>query len=102
MLSKPRKVNQKLRKTLAHYNRNLRAQVHSFTKSHRGVQTWVVDTTPAFNKAIRNPTKFGAPDATCENPDGKSCLWFNDYHPGYAINVLVAEEVAQVVGAPFF
>lgn len=55
----------------------------------------IVDTAGPFNRALESPTAYGAPNATCYNSDGKSCLWFNDYHPGVAINELVAEAVAD-------
>jgi hypothetical protein len=32
--------------------------------------------------------------ASCWNEDGVTCLWFNDYHPGLAIQDAVARAVA--------
>lgn len=63
----------------------------------------IVDTQAPFNTAIDNPTKYGSRDATCYNSDGKTCLWFNDYHPGMAIHELVAQGVVGAwKGAAFF
>ncbi|KAK1760285.1 hypothetical protein QBC47DRAFT_427356 [Echria macrotheca] len=80
---------------IAKYNDALAARLAAFITAHPGVTATLVDTSVPFNKALDNPTKYGAPNATCYNGDGVSCLWFNDYHPGVAINRLVAEEVAR-------
>lgn len=50
-----------------------------------------VDTQAPFNTAINNPTAYGAPNAVCYNANGVSCLWWNNYHPGQAIQKLVAQ-----------
>ncbi|KAH6661444.1 fungal cellulose binding domain-containing protein [Plectosphaerella plurivora] len=87
---------------IARYNQLLAKHLAEFKSSHADVKTWLIDTATAFNKALSNPKQYGAPDGTCYNSDGKSCLWWNDYHPGIAIQKLVAEELAATVGAPFF
>ena len=76
------------------YNAAVVARLGVFRTAHPDVEAVYVDTAPAFNEALGNPKKYGAPDATCYNGNGVSCLWFNDYHPGVAINRLVAEAVA--------
>ncbi|KAK1828693.1 cellulose-binding GDSL lipase acylhydrolase [Podospora conica] len=80
---------------IAKYNAALVARLEAFRAAHPAVEAVYVDTAPAFNEALGNPKKYGSPDATCYNGDGVSCLWFNDYHPGVAINRLVAESVAS-------
>jgi phospholipase/lecithinase/hemolysin len=62
----------------------------------------LVDASAAYYEALDDPARFGAPDDMCENLDGKSCLWWNNYHPGMAIHRLLGAEVARVVGAPWF
>ncbi|EXM14401.1 SGNH hydrolase superfamily [Fusarium oxysporum f. sp. vasinfectum] len=89
-------------KAIAVYNNLLSQHLKDFKAAHSDVKTWLIDTTASFNKALDAPTQYGAPDATCYNGDGKSCLWFNDYHPGVAIQKLVAQKVATTVGMPFF
>ncbi|GKT49736.1 acetylesterase [Colletotrichum spaethianum] len=84
------------------YNELVSSNLAAFKAKNAGITSWIVDTTPAFDKAINNPTAYGAPDATCYNADGVSCLWFNDYHPGVQIQKLVAQAVAQTVGVPWF
>ena len=79
------------------YNKLLLKGVQDF-KGNEGVTAWVFDTSVPFLKAIGDPKSYGAKDATCYNGDGVSCLWFNDYHPGQAIHMLVAEGVAALVG----
>jgi len=89
-------------KVIAQYNVLLAARLASFSSANSGVTGKVVDTSVPFNTAIANPTAYGAPDATCYNSDGMSCLWFNDYHPGIAINKLVAQAVADAWKGSFF
>ncbi|KAF4978453.1 hypothetical protein FZEAL_5178 [Fusarium zealandicum] len=84
-----------LAKDIKLYNSLLTSKLKAFKKANSGVKALLVDTSIAFNKAINKPTAYGSPDATCYNEDGVSCLWFNNYHPGVAINRLVAEEVAK-------
>lgn len=64
------------------FNALLSDRLKEFVASHTGSKGWVVDTQKPFNQAISDPTKYGSKDATCYNSDGKSCLWYNDYHPG--------------------
>jgi phospholipase/lecithinase/hemolysin len=89
-------------KAIALYNSLLSHRLEDFKAAHSDVKTWLIDTSVPFDKALDAPTQYGAPDATCYNGNGNSCLWFNDYHPGVAIQKLVAEEVATTVGMPFF
>ncbi|KNB10584.1 hypothetical protein FOXG_10745 [Fusarium oxysporum f. sp. lycopersici 4287] len=89
-------------KAIKLYNSKLASKLSAFKKANSGVKTLLVDTSVSFKKAINNPKAYGAPDATCYNSDGKSCLWFNDYHPGIAINQLVAEQVANELEANGF
>ncbi|KAK0611943.1 hypothetical protein B0T14DRAFT_439719, partial [Immersiella caudata] len=84
------------------YNAAIAKRLEAFKEAHRGVEAVIVDTAAPFNKALENPTEYGAPNATCYNGNGVSCLWFNDYHPGVAINKLVAEAVAAEWKGSFF
>jgi phospholipase/lecithinase/hemolysin len=88
--------------TIDEYNTELAARLAAFSSKNTGVTAKIVDTAAPFNKAINNPTAYGAPNATCYNSDGTSCLWFNNYHPGIAINKLVAEAVAEAWEGSFF
>ncbi|KAB5583628.1 hypothetical protein GE09DRAFT_1182287 [Coniochaeta sp. 2T2.1] len=87
---------------IAEYNALLATRLAAFKAANPGVKANVVDTAVPFNKAINNPTAYGAPDATCFAADGNTCLWFNDYHPGIAINKLVAAAVADAWRGSFF
>lgn len=84
------------------YNNLLTSRLAAFKSANTGVTAQIVDTAAPFNTAIANPTAYGSPDATCYNSDGVSCLWFNDYHPGIAINKLVAQAVAAAWKGTFF
>lgn len=88
--------------TLATYNDFLSSKLATFESENSGVSSWIVNTSVPFYEALNDPTAYGAPNATCYNSDGVSCLWFNDYHPAVAIQGLVAEAVAETVGAPWF
>lgn len=88
--------------SIVKYNDAIASRLAAFKTKNSGVTAKVVDTIAPFNTALDNPTKYGSPDAACYNEDGKSCLWFNDYHPGVAINELVAEAVADAWKGSFF
>lgn len=87
---------------IVQYNDLLAHRLQDFTARNPGTVGKVVNTSIAFYKAIDDPEAYGAPNATCWNSDGTSCLWFNNYHPGIAINKLVAEEVAAAWKGSFF
>ena len=83
---------------VTYFNGLLTAAAASFKSAHSGSTVYVYNTTTPFMTAIDNPTAYGAPNATCYNGDGVSCLWFNDYHPGQAIHNLVAQGIAALTG----
>lgn len=87
---------------IAKYNAAIATRLVAFTTKNSDITAKIVDTIAPFNKALDNPTAYGAPNATCYNEDGKSCLWFNDYHPGIWINRLVAKAVADAWAGTFF
>ncbi|KAH1363444.1 hormone-sensitive lipase HSL [Aspergillus fumigatus] len=87
---------------IAKYNNLIATYLAQFKSKNSGVTATVVDTQAPFNQALDNPTAYGAPDATCYNSDGTSCLWFNDYHPGIAIQDLTAQAVASALKELFF
>jgi phospholipase/lecithinase/hemolysin len=79
------------------YNNLIASYFANFKSKNSGVSATIVDTQPPFNKALDNPTAYGATNATCYNSDGTTCLWFNDYHPGIAIHNLTAQAVASAL-----
>ena len=80
------------------YNNLLESAISSFKSSNSGTTTYVLDTSVPFLTAINNSTAYGAPNNSCYNSDGVSCLWWNNYHPGQAIHKLVAAAIAALVG----
>lgn len=76
----------------------------SFIASHSGTKAEVVDTVAVFDKLLADPASYGAGQngASCYNGDGKSCLWWNDYHPALAIHKAVGEAVALKFKGSFF
>lgn len=83
---------------VAHYNVLLQTASDAFPANNPGSTTIVVDTQNPFNVMLDNPTAYGAPNASCFNSDGTSCLWWNNYHPGFEIQELVGDTVAVDVG----
>jgi phospholipase/lecithinase/hemolysin len=102
MLSQPADARALEASAIAQYNDLLTSRLVAFSAANPAVTGKVVDTSVPFDTAIDNPQAYGAPDATCYAADGNSCLWFNDYHPGVAINRLVAAAVAGKWRGMFF
>lgn len=82
------------------YNAQLASRLATFKSSHSGVTAQLFDTTATFTTVLDNPTAYGAPDATCVNGDGTSCIWADTYHPGLVVHELLAE--ALVAAVDFF
>ncbi|KAI1339000.1 hypothetical protein F5Y15DRAFT_416310 [Xylariaceae sp. FL0016] len=84
------------------FNSALSTAVSSFQSSNTDVGVAaVVDSWPAFEAAINDPSAYGAPDSTCTNTDGVSCLWYDTIHPGTAIQDLLAQAVADALSGSF-
>ncbi|KAI9642487.1 hypothetical protein NHQ30_009292 [Ciborinia camelliae] len=87
---------------IAAYNNELNSQVAAFKSANTDVTTHVFDTQIPFNTALNDPTTYGAKSSTCYDADGTTCLWWNNLHPGQAIQKLVAEGVAEQLSGTFF
>lgn len=61
------------------FNDHITSKLRAFKKANRQAKITLVDTSRAFNTAVKNPTAYGAPDALCINPDGVSCV-SHSYH----------------------
>jgi phospholipase/lecithinase/hemolysin len=75
------------------YNSLLATYLSRFLSSNTHSRAKLIHTRRPFDTAINNPTAYGAPNATCVNWDGTSCLWRDPYHPGVAIQNLTAQHV---------
>ncbi|EAW11689.1 uncharacterized protein ACLA_093880 [Aspergillus clavatus NRRL 1] len=102
MLSQGKDVTSLEAAVIKQYNDLIAKNLKQFKKKNSGITAKIVDTHAPFNTALDNPTAYGAKNATCFNEDGKSCLWFNDYHPGIAIHDLTAQAVASAWKDTFF
>ncbi|KAL2015160.1 hypothetical protein VTK56DRAFT_6192 [Thermocarpiscus australiensis] len=102
MLAEPVESQEAEAAAIDKYNNAIASRLQAFKTKNGGVVATIVDTAVPFNTALDNPTAYGAPDATCYNSDGESCLWFNNYHPGIEINRLVAKAVADAWKGSFF
>lgn len=89
--------------TISDYNSAMEIKLMSFKAANTNiVSAEVVDTHPIFNVALANPSAYGAADATCYNSDGTTCLWWDNYQPGYQIHRLVAQAVTESMERTFF
>ncbi|KAH8660175.1 carbohydrate esterase family 16 protein [Xylariales sp. PMI_506] len=80
------------------FNDLLHHGLKQFRSEYPGSKVWLLDTQPIFDKALDDPSAYGAADATCYNSNGLTCLWWNDFHPGQAIHGLVAQAVSELTG----
>lgn len=69
-----------LKAAIASYNKLLKSRLAAFT-ARRAIKAKIVDTHVPFNEALNNPQKYGSPNATCWNQDGKSCVSHVYAHP---------------------
>lgn len=84
------------------YNTDLVSNFATFKSSYSGVTGTVFNTSDAFWTVIDNPTAYGASsDTTCSNTDGTTCVWYDNYHPGQAIQKLVAEGLVSALSGIF-
>ncbi|KAI0430057.1 carbohydrate esterase family 16 protein [Xylaria sp. FL1042] len=79
------------------YNAALATRLATFKSTYGDVTAQLFDTTSTFETVLDNPTAYGAPDATCVNGDGTSCIWADTYHPGLVIHELLAEALVKAV-----
>lgn len=86
-----------LRSDIDGYNAQISERLTAFKGANSGTTGQVFDTASYFETAIKDPAAYGAPDATCTNSDGVSCLWYDTYHPGQAIHELVAQGLGDAL-----
>ncbi|KAF2707597.1 carbohydrate esterase family 16 protein [Pleomassaria siparia CBS 279.74] len=91
-----------LRANITAYNNDLVTRMATFKAANPGVTGTVFNTSASFWAALDSPSKYGAADATCANADGTTCLWYDNYHPGQAIQKLVAENFVEALTGTFF
>ncbi|KAK3314304.1 GDSL lipase/esterase [Apodospora peruviana] len=84
------------------FNSQLATRLATFATQNANVTAVVVESAGPINAAISNPKQYQASDATCQNRNGKSCLWWDNLHPGTAIHKLLAEAVATAFKGSFF
>ncbi|KAL4863792.1 hypothetical protein BDV12DRAFT_201726 [Aspergillus spectabilis] len=86
-----------LKAAIGTWNTRLAEKARDLAEAHPDAVVKVIDTQPAFNDLL----DAGGEAADCWNADGVTCLWFNDYHPGLAIQDAVAQAVAGAWGGFF-
>ncbi|KAJ8065015.1 hypothetical protein OCU04_007318 [Sclerotinia nivalis] len=88
--------------SIAAWNALVKSTATEFQSERSGTIVTVIDTSIPFNTAINNPTAYGAPNAGCYDTNGVSCLWWNNFHPGQAVQKLVAAAFAGAYSGTFF
>jgi hypothetical protein len=84
------------------FNRLLQHHHDLFKSAHRDIISYLINVDSAFDLVLDNPQKFGAPNATCSNTDGSSCLWRDGLHAGVQIHNQVALKIASTLEPQFF
>ncbi|KAI8954820.1 carbohydrate esterase family 16 protein [Xylaria longipes] len=97
IINEPVDMVASLQSDIKTYNAELASRLATFKSKHSDVTAQLFDTAPTFTPVLDNPSAYGAPDATCVNGDGKSCLWADTYHPGLVIHELLAEALVKAV-----
>lgn len=87
------------RATVADWNTVLQQNANSFQASHPDIKVTTYDPTASYNQILDNPTANGAPDNTCYNANGVSCLWWDAFHPGQAIHKAMASDFHEKLTA---
>ncbi|CRL17048.1 Lipase, autotransporter EstA [Penicillium camemberti] len=82
-------------KWLAAFNAALKTMVNEFIADNSGTTTVLYDSFAFMSKVLDAPTTYGFTDASCINDDGATCVWWNDYHPGYAYHKLQAADMKE-------
>lgn len=91
-----------VRGNISTYNEDLATRLATFKSANTGVTGTIFNTTDSFYPALNSPATYNATDATCMNADGKTCLWYDSYHPGQAIQKLVAQNFYKALTGIFF
>lgn len=89
-------------KTIPSFNKNLRARVDPFIAAHSDARLQIFDTSETFNSILDSPQAWGAPNNTCANADGVSCLWWDPLHPGRSIQYSLATKLASYLKSQGF
>ncbi|RDW77944.1 carbohydrate esterase family 16 protein [Coleophoma crateriformis] len=91
-----------VRSNISTYNADLVTRLATFKSANTGVTGTVFNTSESFWTALDDPSAYNATDATCMNADGTTCLWYDTYHPGQAIQKLVAQNFVTALTGTFF
>ncbi len=101
--------NGQIAQLVQHYNDQLQKHVsdwtHTLPEIARGnLSLTLLDTTPVWERVLENPTKYGAPNATCQallnyvqEGKGNGCLWQDLFHPGRVMNMEMGKAMKGVL-----
>lgn len=85
-----------------YWNDQIQQGSDNFQHQHDGVKSIIIDPGPIYNQILDQPTANGAPNSTCWNSDGATCLWHDDFvHPGLAIQRAFGQQVGEVLQSSF-
>ena len=66
----------KIAEAISQFNIAQNTTVSAFRAEHPAARVVYVDVQETFNKVLNDPTAFKAPNSSCFNSDGVSCLWW--------------------------
>ncbi|KJX97991.1 cellulose-binding gdsl lipase acylhydrolase like protein [Zymoseptoria brevis] len=68
------------------FNNQIKSRAATFRSQYPLASLSIADPTPYFNTILDNPTRYGAPNSTCQSyPAGQPCLWHDFIHPGIVL-----------------
>ena len=66
----------KIAEAISQFNIAQNTTVSAFRAEHPAARVVYVDVQETFNKVLNDPTAYKAPNSSCFNSDGVSCLWW--------------------------
>ena len=74
LLAEDETSQEELVAAITEFNNLLASNLATFTASNAGITAKIVNTSIPFNTAIADPQAYGAPNATCFDADGTTCV----------------------------
>ncbi|KAL1967666.1 hypothetical protein VTN77DRAFT_2923 [Rasamsonia byssochlamydoides] len=84
---------------VADFNNGVRNLTTQVRQNHTDTTVVLYDSWTFMTKVLDNPTAYGYPNATCNDSDGTSCVWWNNIHPGTKYHQLQAEDMKSYLSS---
>ncbi|KAA8892772.1 SGNH hydrolase-type esterase domain-containing protein [Sphaerosporella brunnea] len=85
-----------LRRAVAAFNAALRAEARSWEARRSGARVLLLDAEKLFDDLLRDPAAGGWKDDRSVCP-ADECFWYDRYHPGEKVHMVMAQKVARVL-----